>query len=185
MKSIIAIFVLFVVSVAHAEGPAPMSPREKFAAECAESYPARLADAKTGLAQYDSYMIEYRKAQPAVEWFALHCRFLTELEIAIRQVDDPNAFVCDPSARGKPKGLTSELILNYSTEPTTTTFFTRQGDNNLCERADRQAGRMVLTFGPLSKVEFIEALCYQDEGPSCLKVRETIAKLREKGKVPE
>lgn len=189
----VAISVLSLSAVAHAQEPVPAPALEAEVAEapaarltpheatCAATYPARLADAKTGLAQYNTYMREAEKARPAVEWFSLHCRFLTELEITVRHIDDPNAFVCDPAARGKPSNLTSELILNFSTLPTTMTFQTRQGENHMCSAADERAGRMVLAFGELTDIQVVEALCYEDDRPSCVRVRETIAKLKAKG----
>lgn len=164
------------------ESPPAVAPVTRHEQECAESFPARLADAKTGLALYNTYMRDFEKARPAIAWFEAHCRFLTDLEVAIRKIDDANAFVCDPSARGKPKGLTSALVLSYSTEPTTMTFQTRQGDNHVCAAADERAGRISLAFGPLTRMQIVELLCYQDERASCVKARETIAKLKATGK---
>lgn len=180
IRAIVAAFVLFAFAVptAHAEPlPGAVSPLE---AECEASYPERLADAKNGLALYRNFLAEYEKVKPVVEWFEAHCRFLNELELAARRLDDPNAYVCDPSARGKPGSLTANMILTYSVLPSETSFQTRQSDNHYCSAVDTRAGRMSLTFGELTDLEIIEILCYQDDRPSCLKARETIAKVKAK-----
>lgn len=65
--------------------PAIAEPSE----ECAESYASRLEDAKRAISDLDAYLLEYAKARPAIEWFEAHCRFLSELEIAVRKLDDP------------------------------------------------------------------------------------------------
>jgi hypothetical protein len=167
---------LFAMMARAQEPSTPPSPPD----ECASTFEARLADAKRGLALYKAHMREYEKARPALEWFEAHCRFLNELELAIRKLDDPNAFVCDPGAGKRPKGLTSELVITYSTLPSQMTFQERQGENHMCERKDAR-DRIALTFHDLTEIEIIEVLCYADERPACVQARENIATLRKQG----
>jgi hypothetical protein len=159
--------------VARAEPPtAPKQPAED---ECASTYEERLADAKRGLALYLKYMDEYEKARPTLEWFEAHCRFLSELELAVRKLDDPNAFVCDPSANGRPRDLTSELVLKFSTLPDQMSFQTLQGQNHMCESKDAKL-RSKLTFHNLTKEQMLEVICRGNDGPSCALLRAMIAK---------
>jgi len=180
MKFILAFcLAVFFAYVARAEPPT--APKQVVDDECAATFEERLADAKRGLALYLKYSDEYEKARPSLEWFEAHCRFLTELELAIRQLDDPNAFVCDPSAKGRPRDLTSELVLKFSTEPDQMSFQTMQGKNHVCEAKDARA-RFKLTFHGLTKAEMLEVICMGNDGPACALLRARLAKERSEKK---
>jgi hypothetical protein len=93
----------FLTSVAAAQTP------------CEETFPARLAAAKADVKEWfkedDAYRKYLRSPQgKAMTFFSEHCRFLSQLEIAIRKLDDPLSFVCDPHAGPKPKALTTRVI---------------------------------------------------------------------------
>jgi hypothetical protein len=126
-------------------------------------------------------MRAYEQARPALEWFEAHCRFLTKLERVVRKLDDPNAFVCDPSAKGRPANLTSALVLEYSTLPSQMYFQTMQGSNHVCKAKDERAGRVALAFHDLTDMQIVELLCYGDERPACVEARANIAKARSEG----
>src|SRR4051794_39675383 len=79
-------------------------------AECRASYPERLADAQQAIAQQAGYMAEWERVMP---WFEAHCRPLTDLERAIRKIDDPGAFVCD-TKKGRPRELTTAFVAAHS-----------------------------------------------------------------------
>jgi hypothetical protein len=172
--AVLVLMVLFFVSPAAAQ-------------TCEESFPARLVDAKDAVAKYETHMRLYTEAKPALEWFEAHCRFLEELERVVRKEDDPNAFVCDPKAKGRPKNLTSELVLTFSTLPTVGSYQERSGDNYRCE-ADDTAKRIVLidpVLDPkLSLAWRLEVMCWEDQREKCTKVREMVAQLRAKGAAP-
>lgn len=159
------------------------SPAAAQAERCAESFPARVADAKEAVFEYRAYLEQYEKARPAVEWFEAHCRFLTEREIAIRKLDDENAFVCDPKAKGRPKRLTSELVLRFSVLAPISDFQDDafHGENHRCLERDR-AERVGLVFGPraegLDRLEQLldeqEVMCWDDPRAPCVKARESM-----------
>lgn len=90
-------------------------PSAASAQTCAETFPARLERARASLKAWSKENAEYKKylASPegkAITFFTEHCRFLSQLEIAIRKLDDPMSFVCDPTAGKKPKALTTRLL---------------------------------------------------------------------------
>lgn len=157
------------------------------AAQCASTFPARLADAKQAVAAHEAWLHEHEKARPAVEWFEAHCHFLSELERAVRKLDDPNAFVCDPKAKGRPKQLTAELVLEHSLEPNVGSFQADQHHdlNNRCAELD-QAARVGLVFGELELkwlvAHKLEVSCYGDDSERCVQARATIAVARAKEK---
>lgn len=167
---------------------APALGQSPAAAECAATFPARLADAKQAVTAFEGYMQSYQKAKPALEWFEAHCHFLSELERTVRKLDDPNAFACDPKAKGRPKDLRAELVLEYSVEPNVGAFQADQHHdlNNRCSELD-QAARIGLVFGAGPLIEQVAhrllVACYDDERPSCVKARESIAAARAKGKM--
>lgn len=146
---------------------------------CDESFPARLADAKQALVQFEAFHQGYQKAKPALEWFEAHCRFLEELERVVRKADDPNAFVCD-TQKGRPKELTAELVLTYSTLPTFGSYQERSGDNYRCEASDKAARISLVLIDP-TPLQRLELACHADEREKCVKARETIAAARAKG----
>jgi hypothetical protein len=144
-------------------------------AECASSFPARLQDAKQALAQWDDDHPRYIKARPLVEYFEGHCRFLSDRERAARKLDDANAFVCDAP---KPKGLTAELVLRYSVEPSIGAYQAHAGANNRCLELDRGT-RVALVFTGAEDLDDVArrllAMCYGDERPSCERARASLA----------
>lgn len=177
MTRIITIALALVVHLVVVAGAEP--PATPAVDACAESFPARLADAKQALVQFEAFHQDYQKAKPALEWFEAHCRFLEELERVVRKVNDPNAFVCD-TQKGRPKELTAELVLNYSTIPNVGAFQADQHHdlNNRCAERD-QAARIGLVFGAGSELDQVAhrllVACYGDARPACVKARETIA----------
>jgi hypothetical protein len=148
--------------------------------DCARSFPARLADAKAAVAAHAAHQKRYEAARPAVEWFEAHCRFLTELERAVRQADDPAAFVCDPKAPGRPASL-NRTIVQYAVQPTIGQWQKRHGENHLCLEQDRRE-RIGLVFAALTDIERLELLCWDDPRERCVKARETIRKVRAKAR---
>jgi hypothetical protein len=149
---------------------------------CEETFPARMADAKQAVVHYETHMRLYAEAKPALQWFEAHCRFLDELERVVRKLDDPNAFVCDPKAKGRPKNLTSELVLQFSTLPTVGSYQERSGDNYRCEAEDT-AKRIALidpVTDPKRSVAWrLEVLCWDDNREKCVKARAMLAAARE------
>jgi hypothetical protein len=180
VRLVLLALVPLVVAPVLAQGPA---------SECAASFPARLADAKEAVASFETFQRRYAEARPALEWFEAHCRFLEELERVVRKADDPNAFVCDPKAKGRPKNLSAELVLKFSVEPNVGSFQADQHHdlNNRCVERDRSE-RIGLVFGAGTKLEQVAhrllVVCYGDDGPSCVKARESLAAAKAKGKLP-
>lgn len=165
------------------------APDEALAARCANSFPDRLADMRQAIAAYSSHHTDFEKsgAKTALEWFEAHCRFLTPEEIAIRKRDDENAFVCDPKAKGRPRNLTSELVLRFSTEPTFNSFQSRRSANDECFAPDREE-RITLAYDALpAPREQLEILCFGDERPICVKARAAAAaaEARQRAKEPQ
>ncbi|HEX7476324.1 MAG TPA: hypothetical protein VF331_00815 [Polyangiales bacterium] len=152
----------------------------ELADQCRASFPDRLADARQALAAFDAAQQAYKAAANAAEWFGVHCRFLSELEIAIRKLDDPNSFVCDTRV-GRPKRLTAEIVSDGQAEPVLRAYQDRANDDDACAALDA-AERMSLVEpeqGALARTAFrIELLCYGDERPSCVKARAAIAAKR-------
>lgn len=175
VRLVLVVLVALVAAPAVAQSPA--------AAECAATFPARLVDAKQAVTAFEGNMQRYQKAKPALEWFEAHCHFLSELELAVRKLDDPNAFVCDPKAKGRPKGLTAELDLEFSVEPNVGAFQADQHHdlNNRCSELD-QAVRIGLVFGSGTERDQVAhrllVVCFGDDRPACAKARETIGARR-------
>lgn len=149
--------------------------------ECAETFPARLVDAQHAVIERDAWLAEYEKAKPAVEWFEAHCRFLDELEIVVRKLDDPLSFVCDKKAKGRPKGLTAELVLTYSTVPTVSSYQKQFGPDNTCAESDRATRLGLVNLDDLTVTGKLELMCFQSERPSCAGILEKIAESRARG----
>lgn len=139
---------------------------------CASSFPARLDDAKRAVVAYADELERFDAARPAVEWFGTHCRFLNALERAARKVDDANAFVCDAS---KPAGLTAELVLRYTVEPSVGSFQLEHGANHRCLESDR-AARVALVFVRPSPLEQLAILCWDSGTPRCVAARAAAAR---------
>jgi hypothetical protein len=143
------------------------------ASECAQSFPARLADARQAIVAASKATDEWKRIGAAAkwEWFGEHCRFLSELENAIRKNDDPNAFVCD-TTKGRPKGLTSKFLMTYPQDPPAVTDYEeRAADDQTCAEYDT-AERVALVFAsPASSGQRLEVLCFNDDRPACVDAR--------------
>lgn len=156
--------------------------RQRALQGCDTTFPARLADAKRALVEYGAERDAYEKVRPALEWFEANCRFLTELEVAARKLDDANAFVCDPKAQARPKNLTSTLVLQFSVEPTVSAFQAERfhGTNHRCRDVDPVS----LVFGEAPRrqqlLQQLEVACWGDESAKCVEARATIAAERAK-----
>jgi hypothetical protein len=155
-------------------------------AECAASFPERLADAKAAVREHvrqETRIKPDATREAKLDWFDAHCRFLSPLEIAIRKLDDPNSFVCDTS-KGRPKGLTTQsgsglgFLASGKNE--------RQklrGDSALCSDSDKAARINVYLggFDDWPATDKLEILCYGDERPKFVKACEDVAAARAKG----
>lgn len=161
MKTFAAVALLFAANTASADDDA----------SCAASFPARLVDAQHAVIERDEFLVEYGKARPAVEWFEANCRFLNELEIAARKVDEPLAFVCDPKAKGRPKSLTAELVQAYSTIPTVSSYQNRYGEDNRCEASDRATRIPLVELDDLDVAGKLTLFCFQSDRPACALTR--------------
>lgn len=187
-----ALCIMATGSVALAEPPttaeagegtyAPEGPKAP-ADECAASFPERLADAKHAFNERAQYVQRYEKsgAEAKLAWFDAHCRFLSELERVVRKLDDPNAFVCDPKAKGRPKGLVSYVELAALEPPPYSELQGFHNENHLCLESDQRDRVAVLLREEMTKLEQLEFACYQDTRPMCAGSAELIAKVRAKG----
>ena len=154
---------------------APRPESVTHAAWCATSFPERLRDARSAYAHVAAYMKEWQKGMP---WFDEHCRYLSELEIAVRKLDDPNAFVCDPKAKGRPTILTAAYVASHSNpiEVWQEQEYLRIDD--LCEPHDVAAERPALAIRDSEDAErVLPVLCWEKTSPSCDKFRDRAAKL--------
>lgn len=166
-------FAVSLSTVALAEPPAAEP------ATCAATFPARLADAKRAVAVYEDHLRRYKAARPAVEWFEANCHFLSELERAVRKERDLNAFVCR-TQKGRPKGLTAELVLELQAMPPLGSFLADEwfGVDHRCLDED-SLQRVGLILGPdHGPIERLELLCWDDASERCDKAREAIAAAR-------
>lgn len=170
----IVLLALLVCSVARAQEPPDA---------CALSFPERLADAKRALAQSQDETAAYERsgARAAAEWFGAHCRFLEPLELAIRKLDDPNAFVCDPKAKGRPKRMTYEMVVSAPSAASQLQNF--RTENRQCEQSDRAARIALVGLDELGPLQQLELLCYADDRASCVKAREVLERARRNGKM--
>lgn len=170
MKLSIALFSL--ATAATGATGATSARADTSAAQCSESFPARLADVKRAMVEHATYETEYARAMP---WFYAHCRMLSELEIAVRKLDDQNAFVCD-SAKGRPKGLTGPYVAEHSVRlgiPSFETVALRNLNDECAEHDARERVSLVLYEAPMARV--LDVVCYQDERPSCVAARAALA----------
>jgi hypothetical protein len=115
-------------------------------------------------------------------WFEAHCRFLTEIEIVVRKLDDLNSFVCD-TTKGRPKGLTTQFVMENASPPTLDEMQDRdlRHEDYKCLEADTAARRPLALPATLTVIEKQELLCYADERPLCVSAREQIAAARARG----
>jgi len=108
----------------------------------------------------------------AVAFFSQHCRFLSPLEIAIRKLDDPMSFVCDPSAGPKPKALTTKVLAESGN-----TGLVLQGsgiENHACKTQDPvDLGVNSDMSDPLNLVKITLVICHGDDRQDCLDARRT------------
>jgi hypothetical protein len=85
--------------VSSARATPPKWQNEANAETCASSWEERLADFRSAVPTWQRYNTDYERVMP---WFDEHCRWLSDLEIAIRKIDDSAAFVCDTN-KGRPR----------------------------------------------------------------------------------
>jgi len=166
--------------------PAPaeqLEPVSAHDAECAASFPERLADAKRAYSEHVRYEQRYESsgARAKLEWFDAHCRFLSELERAVRKLDDPNAFVCDPKAKGRPKGFTDYMEVAALAPPPYSDLQGNRSENYACDESDKKHRIGVILQENMTQLEQLELACYQDARPMCVSANEAIAKARAKG----
>jgi hypothetical protein len=152
------------------------------AAECAQSWPTRLADAKQALVAAGRAQAD-KVAANKLAWFDQHCRFLNPLEIAIRKLNDPNSFVCD-TQKGRPAGLTSSFVLDHQGGLALGDVQELLADDRVCEPFD-DAERMSLVMNDsntdaASVGQRLAVLCYDDDRPKCVQARASIAAWRAK-----
>ncbi len=169
MRSIAVLLLLLVAASASAED------------ECATSFAGRLADAQLAVIERDAFIAQYEKVRPALDWFEANCRFLEDIEIVVRKLDDRASFVCDPKAKGRPKNLTAELVLTYSTMPTVGSYQKHHGQNHRCAESDRAARIPLVVLDDLTVLEKMELMCFQSERPKCAGMAEKIAEARARG----
>lgn len=183
MRQLFLIAVLLTASSASAQMPKWQN--EANAITCAESFPERLEDAQQAVVRQQKEAAVYDRVMP---WFNEHCRWLTDLEIAIRKIDDANAFVCDTS-KGRPKGLTADLVLDHQARETTQAFQHFFNESLWCEAFDMAERSVTLvmreTYEPSvhtdkevgRRIFAIEVgvMCWHDESEKCSKARAAIA----------
>jgi len=158
-----------------AEPPSPQ-------AACAASFSARLADARKALQLQAAFARDTARVMP---WFEAHCRLLSPLEIALRKLDDPNSFVCEPAA-GRPSGMTPRFVLEHSYEHNASEFQMRVAPE--CAPYDPVALdlRGLPPAVDATRAEKLRGLaatvgvqCYQKSTPACVKARKTLAELQQ------
>jgi hypothetical protein len=165
MRSSFVVFIActFVTSLAMAQTP------------CEETFPARLAAAKADVNAWfkedDAYQKYLRSPQgKAMTFFSEHCRFLNQLEIAIRKLDDPLSFVCDPHAGPKPKALTTRLIAETGGNVGTSLHGT-DSSNAQCSSEDPIDLSFSSDFeNKESSAKAYLVFCYDDPREACQKI---------------
>jgi hypothetical protein len=152
------------------------------AEDCQASFAARLADAKRAVIARDAYVEQHQAEYRAATWFTDHCRFLSELEIAIRKLDDPRAFVCE-KARGRPKHLSADVVANFGSAPLVSQFQAEDfyGPNHMCMDQDRAHGVALVGLDEMTPIQKLEFLCAGDGSEKCLKARASTEAARVKG----
>jgi hypothetical protein len=153
---------------------------QPIADQCAASFPERHADAISAITLQSRYMAEWKRVMP---WFDQNCRVLSELERAIRKIDDPAAFVCR-TQKGRPKELTSQFVLDHSQPADIVIFQDRYHDDDVCELYD-QAERTSLVLRDAPPGQVLAAYCYGSTSPKCDKARAVLAaaEAKKKGQV--
>ena len=181
MRHLILLIPLAILTFASsAAATPPDSPSEANAQTCAQSFPERLQDARDAIERAATEAQEYDKVMP---WWNEHCRWLTDLEIAIRKIDDPNAFVCD-TKKGRPKGLTSDFVLDHQQRATAQPKQKFFASSFLCEPfdvAERVSIVMRDSYDPARQTTReqkiavltleISVMCFQVETARCAELR--------------
>jgi hypothetical protein len=169
MKTLAFILTLAVASTALATPPKWQD--EANAETCAASWEERLADFRAAIPAQQRYMKAYNRVMP---WFYEHCRWLSELEVAIRKLDDTASFVCD-TKKGRPKELTSDFALEHQGPEHASIFIEYFEANRLCQDFDA-AERVSLLFGQFdSEAEqarvILTGMCWHVSSANCDKAR--------------
>lgn len=154
--------------------PMPQAPSEATAAVCAATWQERLADARQAVLANQAYMQVHRKYIP---WFREHCRFLTEFEIAARKLDDPHAFVCD-TQKGRPKGLTSEIAVEYDSPTDPHVYQKHFMPDVFCEPHDVLERVSLVLRDDGTRAYFakeVGAMCWRVESDECTRARAAVA----------
>jgi hypothetical protein len=102
------------------------------AKKCAASFDDRLTETAQAIPAARKHHAEYRRVMP---WFYANCRILTELERAVRKLDDENAFVCKP-AKGRPKELTQQFVDDHLDDNTILDFQDHASEDMSCSGRD-------------------------------------------------
>jgi len=154
------------------------------AATCAASYPERIAGVKQAIIEWDAYTKERSKHLKALDFFDAHCRFLTELEVAIRKLNDPNTIVCK-TEKGRPKDVTAEVITGYHLAASPQSFVEEHGfENHRCAAYDAAERLALVLPEDLNIGEQQELLCWGRDTPSCASSLAALEVARAKGKLP-
>lgn len=179
MRTTVLIAMLASTSTALAE--VPRWSNEANAETCAASFPERLADFRQAIPAFEEYRADYDRVMP---WFYEHCRWLTDLEIAIRKIDDAAAFVCD-TRKGRPRGLTAEFALDHSYPVNSPVLFVEHREpNDWCSAFDAQ-DRVSLAMSqfdaPLNTLRIVvEGMCWRVESKRCAQQRAALPPLIER-----
>ncbi len=153
---------------------------------CAATFRDRLASMRETLVGYEQHNREHERLIP---WFNEHCRFLTDLEIAIRKLDDENSFVCD-TQKGRPKGLTSTAVIDHMSRALPVDDYVWV--NRACEAADIRTFGVSLSFDlPDTRwsstkewtgepyVKLVHVLCFEHDTKACAELRAKVDGLSE------
>lgn len=153
--------------------------RAQDTSKCQATFPARLAEAQQAIMQWDAQ----RKAEDGrakspqgkreaqlVEFFSEHCRFLEEIEIIVRKLDDRNSFVCDAP---KPKGMTSKLMVELmSVHPGVQDTGEHAYENVVCRDADPVSLAISSdNDDPANNARVALVQCYENDSKVCGELR--------------
>lgn len=177
-------FSALLLPLASAQDLAPARP--SLAESCAATYFERAEEARKAFAQWDAIEKDCATHAKAIEFFGAHCRFLSELEVAVRKLDDPNAFVCD-TKKGRPKDLTTAVIARCQTRDSPSAYQERfHGDNYQCMAEDEQKRVGLVLLADMNPGELLELMCAGQEATkaSCAPGLAGVEAARAKGKLP-
>lgn len=174
----IAAFIIVLLCSLHASAEPPYSEYQANAVTCAESFAERLQDARDAVIAKQEYDKVYYRIRP---WFEAHCRWLTDLEIAIRKIDESPSFVCD-TKKGRPKGLTAEVAVEHQDWLNIATFQKHARSDDVCAPYDKvERVSLVLRTSyveeererPEAKrddlARLVAVMCWQVESEQCSK----------------